>query len=235
MRTVGWKASTTSIRSRRPMGSPSRAASAAGQATPRLCSSTIGVSSTIRPRLSITAIARWMAASVQPSFRRAIRRSCAIPTPAAPPPRMATRSADSRRPVSRSEERMPATTTAAVPWMSSLKLGQRAPVAVEEVEGGVLLEVLPLQHRVGEDVAHRGHELVHQRLVLRTAQPRRPPAEIEVVGEQRVVVGADVEAHRAGSARGARPRPRCRWPASPPGCPSRPRRGRRGRGCARCP
>ena len=43
--------------------------------------------------------------------------------PAAPAPRMTMRCARSGVPVARSPARMPATATAAVPWMSSLKLG----------------------------------------------------------------------------------------------------------------
>ena len=48
--------------------------------------------------------------------------------------------------------RTPAMTTAAVPWMSSLKLVVGEPVAVQQADRIVLLEVLPLEHGVREDL-----------------------------------------------------------------------------------
>ena len=52
--------------------------------------------------------------------------------------------------VTRVAARSAATATAAVPWMSSLKEGRVLPVAVEEREGGALLEVLPLHEGIGK-------------------------------------------------------------------------------------
>jgi hypothetical protein len=52
-------------------------------------------------------------------------------------------------PVARAPASMPATATAAVPWMSSLK-ERTSPVAVEQAEGVRLLEVLPLQQARGK-------------------------------------------------------------------------------------
>ena len=58
-----------------------------------------------------------------PSRRSAPWKSRAIPTPAAPAPAITRRSSTSFLPAAREAAKMPATATAAVPWMSSLKEG----------------------------------------------------------------------------------------------------------------
>ena len=54
-------------------------------------------------------------------------------------------------------------------------------------------EVLPLQDRGREDLADGGDELVHQRPVVLASQPWSVVAQIERVGQEVLVVGADVE------------------------------------------
>ena len=76
--------------------------------------------------------------------------------------------------------------------------GQHGPIAVEQLERVPLLEVLPLQERHGEALAHGRDELVHEVVVLPAAQARVTPAEVEVVVQQRLVVGAHVEADGQG-------------------------------------
>ena len=115
-----------------------------------------------------------------------------------------------------------------------VEAGQRGPVPVEQPDRVVLLEVLPLQDRVGEGVADRPDERVDEAVVVGAAQPRTWDS-------------------RGRAGRAAGPRCRCRSPARPaasgaarsrlrrctgsasrPGCPCRPRPGRRGRVSARC-
>jgi hypothetical protein len=49
---------------------------------------------------------------------------------------------------------------------------QPVAVAIQQVRGVVLAEVLPLQQRAREHFAHRLDELLHQRIVGLAAQPR---------------------------------------------------------------
>jgi hypothetical protein len=72
------------------------------------------------------------------------------------------------------------------------------PVAVEDGQGVVLAEVFPLQQRIGKERGERLDEFLHQRFVRGSAQPVAAPAEIQVVLQQRPVVGADVETDRQG-------------------------------------
>ena len=65
------------------------------------------------------------AASDSPSSSIARRSRRAMPMPAAPAPTSTTRASASRVPSPRRPASTPATTTAAVPWMSSLKDGTR--------------------------------------------------------------------------------------------------------------
>ena len=71
---------------------------------------------------------------------------------------------------------------------------QLLPVALQQAESVPLLEVLPLQEGLGEALLHRPHELVHHRVVGLAPQPGLAPADVEVVSQQLLVVGADVEA-----------------------------------------
>ena len=128
----------------------------------------------------------------------------------------------------------PATTTAAVPWMSSLNDGTRSRVAVEEAQRVVLLEVLELDDAAGPDRLDPGDERLDERVVLGAAQARRAIAEVQRVGEQRRVVRARRRARPAASGPGGCRRPRCTARACRSGWPCRRRPGRRGRGSARC-
>ena len=74
----------------------------------------------------------------------------------------------------------------------------RDPVAVtvEEADRVVLLEVLPLEHRVGEDLDDALDEGFDEAVVRRTAQSRLPVADVVGIVQQRPVVGPDVERDR---------------------------------------
>ena len=67
-------------------------------------------------------------------------------------------------------------------------------------------EVFPLDQRTREDFPDRRHELVHQRVVRFTAQPRVRHPEVERVGEQGLVIGPDVQIDREAERR-VEPRP----------------------------
>src|SRR5450759_4496293 len=92
IRTVGFTARTTARRSRdEPFLRPIFAARAAGHANSRLWTSLISSSSTTRPLLSRFAMARVRFSPWRPARRNVSRSSRAMPTPAAPAPRMTTR------------------------------------------------------------------------------------------------------------------------------------------------
>ena len=64
----------------------------------------------------------------------------------------------------------------------------------------MLLEVLPLDDAARPGLLHARHEGVDQRVVLGAAQPRLPVPDVERIGEEIRVVGADVKADRKGEA-----------------------------------
>ena len=74
-------------------------------------------------------------------------------------------------------------------------------VAVEDAQRVVLLEVLPLDDAAGPDLGDAGDERLDQRVVLGTAQPRRPVAEVQRVGQERRVVRPHIERDRQGQRR----------------------------------
>jgi hypothetical protein len=80
--------------------------------------------------------------------------------------------------------------------------GKLRSVAIEQIERVLLLEILPLQEGAGEPPPGRLDELLHQRVVWHATQAGVAPAEIEIVREQRGVVGAHVEADGQRLARG---------------------------------
>ena len=77
-----------------------------------------------------------------------------------------------------------------------VEAGDPVPVAVEQPERVVLLEVLPLHDGAGIDLADRLNEGLDERVVARAAQPWLGVAEVERVIEQARVVGAAVQRHR---------------------------------------
>jgi hypothetical protein len=68
------------------------------------------------------------------------------------------------------------------------------PATVQELERVPLLEVLPLEEDAREAGLDGKDELLDQPFVLRAPQPWRAPPEIQLVFEQGLVVGADVQA-----------------------------------------
>ena len=149
------------------------------------------------------------AAADSPASSIASRSRRAIPIPAAPAPASTTRASASDRPVARSPARTPATTTAAVPWMSSLKDGHAIAVAVEDAQRVGLLEVLELDDAARPDLLDAGDERLDERVVVGAAQARRPMAEVERVGQEGRVVGPDVERDRQGQRPDGSRRPPC--------------------------
>ena len=69
-------------------------------------------------------------------------------------------------------------------------------VAREKRHGGAVGEVLELDAAAREDLLHRLHELVEERVVLRALDALHAQARVERVLEERLVVGAEVEHHR---------------------------------------
>ncbi len=136
------------------------------------------------------------ASPATPSRRSALWKSRAMPTPAAPAPAMTRRSS----------VELPAGGAGGGEDAGHRHRGraldvvvegrQLLPVALEQAEGVPLLEVLPLQEGLREALLDRAHELVHHRVVGLAPQPGLAPADVEVVAQQVLVVGADVEADR---------------------------------------
>ena len=79
-----------------------------------------------------------------------------------------------------------------------VEAGQAARIAPEQAEGVGFLEVLPLQQRAREHRLDGADELFDEGVVVRPAQTASAVAQIEGVRGQRAVVGADVQADRAG-------------------------------------
>ena len=120
----------------------------------------------------------------------------AIPSPAVPAPWMTTRWSRIRDPAARTAENAAASTTAAVPCMSSLNVHTCVGVAVQDPPRVGGAEVLPVQHRVREQLLARGDVGVDELVVARVADPGVPLAQVHLVVEQFQVVGAHVQHHR---------------------------------------
>ena len=195
---VGRSACTTAARSRgRPGPRPARSASAGGQASSRLYSSRIEPSSTTSPRLSRQATAR-------------IRSSPATPSSASVP-RMSRADADARRARAQDHHALLAPAGCRIRCAPGderrhrhrggaldvvVERRQDVAIALEQRERVALLEVLPLEEGLREAAPDGVHELLDQLVVVGAAQPGMPPPEVELVVEQGLVVGADVEADR---------------------------------------
>ena len=74
-----------------------------------------------------------------------------MPVAASPAPRKSSFWSVSLPPVTRNAERIPASATAAVPWMSSLNDADAVAILAQQAEGGVVGEVLELDQHAGED------------------------------------------------------------------------------------
>ena len=126
-RIVGETRRTTSSRPIRPSASRAQpATSPAGRAQGRWKernSSMSSVSSPGRARAQIRAVA---SASPRPAPTMASRSSWAMPAPAVPAPKTTTRCSVSGTPDAVTPDRTAARLTAAVPWMSSLKVRIRS-------------------------------------------------------------------------------------------------------------
>ena len=75
------------------------------------------------------------------------------------------------------------------------------PVAIEDAQRVVLLEVLPLDEAVGPDLGDALDERLDERVVGRPPQARRPMADVQRVLEEGRIVGPDVERDRQGDGR----------------------------------
>ena len=85
--------------------------------------------------------------------------------------------------------------------MSSLNDGTRVPVAIEDPQRVGLLEVLPLDDAARPHLGDARDERLDQVVVGGAAQPRGAMPEVERIGQQRRVVGPDVERDRQGQDR----------------------------------
>ena len=120
----------------------------------------------------------------------------AIPSPAVPAPWMTTRWSRIREPAARTAENAAASTTAAVPCMSSLNVQTWSAYLSRMRRALVRAEVLPVQHRVREQLLAGGDVGVDELVVALVADAGVPLAQVHLVVEQRQVVGAHVEDHR---------------------------------------
>src|SRR6266567_4134165 len=89
----------------------------------------------------------------------------AIPVAASPAPWNSNVCSPSLPPVIRNADSNPASTTAAVPWMSSLKVG----ILLEQPERIGGRKVLELNHHAREELACGNHELYDQSIVFLAA------------------------------------------------------------------
>ncbi len=119
-----------------------------------------------------------------------------MPVAASPAPKNRIFCSASLPPVTRSADRMPASATAAVPWMSSLKRADAVAVLLQQPERVVVGEVLELDDHPGEDLLRRRDELVDQLVVRGAGDALLVQADVERIGEQLLVVGAHVEHDR---------------------------------------
>ena len=115
-----------------------------------------------------------------------------------------------------------------------VEAGDLPVVAIQDLEGDVLVKILPLDETVREDFLHGGDEGVEHLPVRLALEATVPVAEVVRIAQQLGVVGPHVEAHRQAvpgmdSGRGA-----YRATACPRECPCRPRPGPPVPGSARC-
>ena len=120
----------------------------------------------------------------------------AMPVAASPAPWNRIVCSPSRPPVTRSAEKMPASATAAVPWMSSLNVRMRSRYFSSSRNAWWLAKSSNWTTTPGKSSHARGHELLDQRVVVGAGQPRLLQAEVERVAAQLRIVGADVEQDR---------------------------------------
>ena len=172
----------------------------------------------------------------RPSRRRASQAgsSRAIPMPAAPAPTSTTRVSRSPIPRPAQPRQDPGHDDRRRPLDVVVERRHAIAVAIEDAQRVGLLEVLPLDDAARPDLGDALDERLDQRVVLGPAQARRAKAEVERVGEQRRVVGPDVERDRQRERRMDAAGRRVQGELADGDAPSRPRPGRRGRGSARC-
>ena len=135
-------------------------------------------------------------ASVAPARSIRSRTRLAMPMPALPAPKMTTRwsveveAGDVHAGQDRGEHHRRGALDVVVERADPVAVGGQDAVRV----GGS--QVLPVQHRVGEEAGRRRDEAVHELVVPRPADPGVPLPEVHLVAEQPEVVGADVEDDR---------------------------------------
>ena len=173
---------------------------------------------------------RRVGAACAPSPRRRDRR-CRWP----PRPRRGRAGAgrSSVPPVTRSAEHRPASATAAVPWMSSLKVQIRSRYFFSRRKALWLAKSSNWTTTPGKDLAGGGDELVDQLVVGRAGEARLGAGRGRAGRRAAPRCWCRRRASPAGTASGGCRRRRCRARACRPGSPCRWSRGRRGRGCAR--
>ncbi len=119
-----------------------------------------------------------------------------MPIPAAPAPTSTTRVSASAMPQPAQPGQDPGHDDRRGPLDVVVERRHAVAVAVEDAQRVGLLEVLPLDDAAGPDLGDALDEGLDERVVVGSAQARRAIAEVERIGEQRRVVGPDVERDR---------------------------------------
>ena len=177
--------------------------------------------------------ARRACAGSAPSATIAATTRSAMPVAASPAPRKSRRWRSSVLPVTRSAEYRPASATAAVPWMSSLKVQMRSRYFFSSRNALWLAKSSNWMTTPGKTSRGGGDELVDQLVVGGAGQARLRAGRGRAGRRAAPGCWCRRRASPAGTASDGRRRRRCRARACRPGCPCRSSRGRRGRGCAR--
>jgi hypothetical protein len=121
------------------------------------------------------------------------RMMSAMPTLAVPAPWMTTRWSRTRVPAAWTPANAAASTTAAVPCMSSLKVQTWSAYRLRMRQAFCAAKSSPVQHRVREHLGSGGDVRVDEVVVALVADPGVSNAEVHLVAEQRQVVGTHVE------------------------------------------
>ena len=178
--------------------SPAASAAFAGTASARLASSRSVRPAWTSPCESTSTTDRSIASGATPASAIASRSRRAIPIPAAPAPARTIRSSAQVRPKWRMTASAAASTTTAVPWMSSLNEGTRSRYRSRMRSAFGPLKSSHWMRQPGQVASTPRTKASTRASYSGPPDPRRRVADIERVVAQRAVVGPHVERHGQG-------------------------------------